>query len=601
MKQKLIFLALTLFVLSAASANAQVRIGGTTDPHSAATLDLNADNDDAPVSNSGGLYLPRIPLTSTKQQLNGTDPLNGAMIWNTNKDFYLGKGVYVWGDTVWVPIQRTLVGNSTLQPITTDPFVTILSNPALGLGVTFHVPAAYSDMSNTARFSWEVDVVGGGYDPARSVSGSRQEVLFVPYDNTVRTYKARVKALSNNGTSDSDWSAWVESDQGKYQGWYRINGATGYDINATTYSDPVNGRDADRTQLSLTGNEYTVETLDRTGTPTYQWSIVRDETGHASLGTDRTSETVELKFNNSILSKIELVNHPDVADTIVLQCKVTDNLATHTLQRKITVGDRDECSPIAGLADAEGNRYTVSKFGGVCWMTQNLRSTYTLQGNLKQEISEDRNIDNDYNAISYYYPYANQLTFEANPEYGLLYTWGAANIGTASTEAVNAFPNKSSDRQGICPDGWVIPSDYDWNRLEEEIATNPSLYSTETTPFLWDEMYEGMTGWRPDEGNFTRPRWGRTMKSPTKVVSHGGATITSTNGVSNTDGTGFNALLLGYLVNGIVTSYSTYTYLWSGSAGNATVAWRRSLRDSNSGVLHNTISKSYQLSVRCKK
>jgi uncharacterized protein (TIGR02145 family) len=228
-------------------------------------------------------------------------------------------------------------------------------------------------------------------------------------------------------------------------------------------------------------------------------------------------------------------------------------------------------------------------------MTQNLRSTYTMQGNLKQEILKDRNIDNDYNAISYYYPYASETTFNSHPEYGLLYTWGAANIGTATTEAVNAFPGRSSDRQGICPDGWVIPSDYDFNQLEKEIATNPSLYSSETTPFTWDEMYESITGWRPGDGNPAQPWWGRTMKSPTTV------TTTVTNGVSKIDGTGFNALLVGYLDSGNVTSYGASTYFWSGSAGSATAAWRRGLYSSVSGTSRGSSNKCFSFSVRCKK
>jgi hypothetical protein len=107
--KKIFFLMLALIVLSTASMNAQVRIGGIEDPHPSAVLDLNADDD----ANAGnfGLILPRVSLTSVKQQLNAADPANGAMVWNTNDDFYLGKGVYVWGDTVWVPVQRTLFSN----------------------------------------------------------------------------------------------------------------------------------------------------------------------------------------------------------------------------------------------------------------------------------------------------------------------------------------------------------------------------------------------------------------------------------------------------------------------------------------------------------
>jgi uncharacterized protein (TIGR02145 family) len=588
--KKIFFLMLAFLIGSTASLNAQVRIGGTEDPHRSAVLDLNADDD----ANEGnfGLILPRVSLTSVKQQLNAADPANGAIVWNTNDDFYLGKGVYVWGDTVWVPVQRTLFSNATLNPITTVPVVTVLSNPALGLGVTFQVPTFFQDMGNTARFLWEVKANGEPeYAPEGTLSGSRREVMFVPYDNNERTYSARVKAISNNGTSDSEWTEWVESNPGQYQGWYRITGATGYDILASGQSNPLNGRD--RSQMSLTGNTYTVETLAGIGEATYQWSIVSDGTGGlASLAGGVTSEMVELRFEEDILTKGSLSGHPDVAETIVLQCSVDDDRGTYILQRKITVGDRDECSPAAGLLDAEGNRYPVSKFGGVCWMTQNLHSTYTWQGNQKQEIPQDRNEFNDPNAVAYYYPGAND---EAPTSYGLLYTWGAANIGTLTTEAVNAYPSKVSERQGICPDGWVLPSDYDFNRLEEEIATQPSLYSTHNTQFAWNSMYESMTGWRPGTGNGVPDYWGRQMKSPTAV------TTANSNGFSKTDGTGFNALLVGLLVNGVAGVYGTDTGFWSSSSSSSTVAWFRYLNSGSSGAYRITYNKYALFSVRCKK
>jgi uncharacterized protein (TIGR02145 family) len=529
-----------------------------------------------------------------KQQLNEADPANGAIVWNTNDDFYLGKGVYVWGDTVWVPVQRTLLSNSTLNPITTVPFVTVLSNPALGLGVTFQVPSTFQDMGNTARFLWEVKASGTPeYIPESTLSGSRQEVVFVPYDGTARTYSAKAKAISNNGTSDSEWSEWVESDPGQYRGWYRIAGATGYDILASGNDDPLNGRD--RSQMSLTGNIYTVEVLAGIlgEEATYQWSIVRNNTeGHASLSNDLTSKTVELQFNDAILDKSSLKENPSTADTIVLQCSVNDGRSTYILQRKITVGDRDECSPVAGLLDAEGNRYTVSKFDGVCWMTQNLYSTYTWHGDQKQEIPKDRNQPNSNSAVSYHYPGANE---SVPAVYGLLYTWGAANIGTSPIEATNAYLNKVSERQGICPEGWVLPSDYDFNLLEKEIATNPELYSTHDIPFIWEAKYEIMSGVRPEEGNVNEDYWGRQMKSPTLVS---GANPV---GTSKTDGTGFNALYVGFLNNGNAGGYGASTNFWSSSAGSSTTAIRRGLYNTATGGLRSFIDKYYPFSVRCKK
>jgi uncharacterized protein (TIGR02145 family) len=592
MKKTTISLMLTLLILSTASVNAQVRIGGTDDPHQSAILDLNTD--DESTAGSLGFSLPRVLLTSVKPELNDAPPLNGTVVWNTNDEFYLGKGVYVWGDTVWVPIQRTIFANGNLLPITTQPFVTVLSNPALGVGVTFQVPAAYADMGNTFRFLWEIEASGENYALKDSASGSRHEVLFVPYDDESRTYMAKAKAISNNGTSDTDWSEPVTSIAGKYQGWYRLTGATGYDIFSNDEeTDPLYGRDRSQMDLSGEKNIYSVETFGGIGTATYKWTIERDETGFASLVGDGTGTTVELLFDEAILNKSYLKDDPAVADTIVLQCVVNDGREVYTLQRKITVGNRDECSPVAGLRDAEGNFYTVSKFGAAgCWMTQNLRSTYTWQGTQKQEITEDRNIDGDNNATFYYYPGADPNTLITNPEYGLLYTWGAANIGAVTTEATNAFP-KGSDRQGICSEGWVVPSDYDWNQLEKEIATNPSLYSTQETPFAWNPIYEGMADWRPGEGSVNQTWWGRQMRSSTIKVNN-----TTVDGSSKEDGTGFNALLVG---TPATLDYGTVTYFWSSSASSVIAAWHRILPKGYTSVHRSIRSKQSLLSVRCKK
>ncbi|MDR1631634.1 MAG: fibrobacter succinogenes major paralogous domain-containing protein [Dysgonamonadaceae bacterium] len=608
--KKVLFLMFMLFLIVSGTANlrAQVRIGGNGVPNKTAVLDLNISDAPEP-GNLGGLLLPRIPLSNVKHKLNDTVPMNGAIVWNTNDDFYLGKGVYVWGDTVWVPIQRTLISNSTYQSVTTKPNVEIPSNsnPELGLGMIFQVPTSYLDWSNTARFIWDVRVNAKNGEAADSddeksdivISGTKQEMVFIPYDNTERTYSARVKPISNNGTVLDEWSDWTVSAAGKYRGWYRLTGPTGYDIfnvDVDNYiENPTYGRGRKKMDMS---NEYAVEMVAGIAgiTPTYLWSIVQDGTGELKPLVDTTQSTVKLIFNEGISEKEELVKDPSRADTIILQCIVTEGSEDpYILRRTITVGNRDECSPAAGLLDAEGNRYTVSKFDSVCWMTQNLRSTWTLQGSQKQEIPEGTNKDNDPNAVVYYYPNSNSTNSPS--EYGLLYTWSAANIGTTTTEATNAFPGKTSDRQGICPDGWTLPSDYDWNQLEKEIATKPELYSDESAtmePDAWNVTYEGSTEWRPATGT-NEKWWGRRMKSPTKVTS------TATNGVSKIDSTGFNALLVGYLGSGNGADFGSYTNFWSSSAGSATAAWRRRLNGGSSGVYRDTTNKSYLYSVRCKK
>jgi hypothetical protein len=91
--KKNLFLMLALFVLSAASMNAQVRIGGLDDPHKSAVLDLNAAND---VQNGTlGLALPRVALATDTSSLNRTEPAPGTIVYNSASTLE-GEGVYVW-------------------------------------------------------------------------------------------------------------------------------------------------------------------------------------------------------------------------------------------------------------------------------------------------------------------------------------------------------------------------------------------------------------------------------------------------------------------------------------------------------------------------
>jgi uncharacterized protein (TIGR02145 family) len=252
------------------------------------------------------------------------------------------------------------------------------------------------------------------------------------------------------------------------------------------------------------------------------------------------------------------------------------------------------CSWGIGLEDSEGNDYSVSRFGDVCWMTQNLRSKKTFQNGAEVTLIENINAGDSNTDPFYYYPNkSTQVVFETHPQYGLLYNWAAANVGSA--DASDAFPNQASTRQGICPEGWVIPSDWDWSNLEKEIATNPGLYSSQNDPYpnFASYNFHTSTGWRPDDGTVVTS-WGRQMKSPTAVNG-------VTNGSSSIDGSGFNALLVGYMYTGNPYSYGTATNFWSSSSGSSTVAWRRTLYSSYSGSHRNTANKYNLFSVRCKK
>jgi hypothetical protein len=98
--KKVLFFALLLMISGAASVNAQVRIGGDGAPHTAAVLDLNAT--DATNNGNRGLALPRVNLTAETTQLNGSNPKDGTLVYNTNSSF--GVGLYYWVSNKWVKL-----------------------------------------------------------------------------------------------------------------------------------------------------------------------------------------------------------------------------------------------------------------------------------------------------------------------------------------------------------------------------------------------------------------------------------------------------------------------------------------------------------------
>jgi hypothetical protein len=116
--KKVFFLVLTLMVLSAASVNAQVRIGGSTDPNPSALLDLNAT--DTTTVGKLGLALPRVKLVSTTDVATIASPATGLIVYNMaaagSGVTAVRPGIYIFNGTTWT---STTVSGAPV--ITTQP------------------------------------------------------------------------------------------------------------------------------------------------------------------------------------------------------------------------------------------------------------------------------------------------------------------------------------------------------------------------------------------------------------------------------------------------------------------------------------------------
>jgi uncharacterized protein (TIGR02145 family) len=235
----------------------------------------------------------------------------------------------------------------------------------------------------------------------------------------------------------------------------------------------------------------------------------------------------------------------------------------------------------SSVTDSEGNTYPAAKFGTAgCWMTQNLRSTTGLTAN--------SNAGSNTSLKYYWYPNNKQTTFNSHPEYGLLYTWAAASGRTNVSTYEGNNSSTQTQYQGICPNGWHLPSDYEWNQLEEAIAKSAKGDYSTTAATTWNSSYSTDEGYRGTHG--------RKMKSKTSV---GGQ---ATSGTSNTSSAnGFDVLLVGAMSEGKAYHYPTYSTFWTSSCGSAGSAGDRYLYYGESGMYRNPYGDKLRMySVRCK-
>lgn len=91
--------------------------------------------------------------------------------------------------------------------------------------------------------------------------------------------------------------------------------------------------------------------------------------------------------------------------------------------------------------DVQGNSYKTTIIADKIWMLENLRVTKMPNGTAIESYVYDE-VENN------------------AKKYGRLYTWNVA---------MNDSVNEGA--QGICPDGWHIPSDEEWSVLIDNIST----------------------------------------------------------------------------------------------------------------------------------
>lgn len=123
------------------------------------------------------------------------------------------------------------------------------------------------------------------------------------------------------------------------------------------------------------------------------------------------------------------------------------------------------------VTDIDGNHYNAVRIGNQIWMASNLRTTRFANG---EEIPTPTS-SNDFFSSSYPRKYAPSNYLGYIPTYGYLYNWVAVMHNSAISD------ENPSGVQGVCPDGWHMPSDAEWTQLTEYVGTQNDFICSNST------------------------------------------------------------------------------------------------------------------------
>jgi uncharacterized protein (TIGR02145 family) len=215
------------------------------------------------------------------------------------------------------------------------------------------------------------------------------------------------------------------------------------------------------------------------------------------------------------------------------------------------------------VVDIDGNTYKTIQLGNYLWMAENLRTTKYSDGSTIPEVTDDAQWANNFNnktTLPMMCWYNNDpATYTAN-KFGALYNWYAINPAT-------------NGNKNVCPTGWHVPADFEWNVLISDLdpSYNPAANGTQSNTAGGKMKTTGTLFW-------LSPNTGATNSS------------------------GFSGLPGGYRSNiGAFYPIGDLGLWWSSTEFDTIDAWRRILYFNTSSVTRNNNYKTDGFSIRCVK
>ena len=162
-----------------------------------------------------------------------------------------------------------------------------------------------------------------------------------------------------------------------------------------------------------------------------------------------------------------------------------DAAGNYVYSNEVTVPD---VCPSTTVQDGNGNSYETVAIGTQCWTRRSIHATKYADGT---DIAFGSPTSGDlYSSTTgyYYTPYINRGTLPGDAAgrittWGYLYNWAAATRGVSGTNV-----------QGVCPNGWHIPTIEDWNTLDSYVKGHYSCDNGSAKALSSKNTWQGSMG-----------------------------------------------------------------------------------------------------------
>lgn len=149
------------------------------------------------------------------------------------------------------------------------------------------------------------------------------------------------------------------------------------------------------------------------------------------------------------------------------------------------------------VTDCQGHIYPVVKIGNQYWMAENLQCTkYDTQSEMAGQVLASAShgqmapFYNDPKNVTT--KFCDYITAEHRKKFGLLYNYAAA-MGFSASQSYSQEGTYQGRRQGICPNGFHIPSWNEWRTLCNYFGTEKEAAS----------KLKSISGWSKSDSDYT--------------------------------------------------------------------------------------------------